>query len=413
MSGWLAVESMRGVKRSIRIEMIERYKRVYAEVNLDAVHYNMEQMRQKIRPGTRIMGIIKADGYGHGAVQIGRELETLDYVSGYGVATAEEAFILREAGLQKPILVLGYTFPYAYEEMIEKEIRPAVFRYDTLEELNTCAVKRGKKAKIHIKVDTGMSRIGVRPDESGIQFLKKALSYEALEVEGIFTHFAKADEADKTAAFDQIDRMSRFLEDVETETGYRIPIRHCSNSAGILEIPEANMDMVRAGITLYGLWPSEAVNRNSISLRPLLSLKSCIVCVKEVDAGTQVSYGGTYTAGKNMRVATIPVGYGDGYPRGLSGKGHVLICGKKAPILGRVCMDQFMVSVEAIPEAGEGTEVTLIGEDGEERITIEELGALSGRFNYELACSLGKRIPRVYVKNGRIIDTKDYYKDFR
>lgn len=409
----MAVESMRGVKRSIRIEMIERYKRVYAEVNLDAVHYNMEQMRQKIRPGTRIMGIIKADGYGHGAVQIGRELETLDYVSGYGVATAEEAFILREAGLQKPILVLGYTFPYAYEEMIEKEIRPAVFRYDTLEELNTCAVKRGKKAKIHIKVDTGMSRIGVRPDESGIQFLKKALSYEALEVEGIFTHFAKADEADKTAAFDQIDRMSRFLEDVETETGYRIPIRHCSNSAGILEIPEANMDMVRAGITLYGLWPSEAVNRNSISLRPLLSLKSCIVCVKEVDAGTQVSYGGTYTAGKNMRVATIPVGYGDGYPRGLSGKGHVLICGKKAPILGRVCMDQFMVSVEAIPEAGEGTEVTLIGEDGEERITIEELGALSGRFNYELACSLGKRIPRVYVKNGRIIDTKDYYKDFR
>lgn len=408
----MAVESMRGVKRSIRIEMIERYKRVYAEVNLDAVHYNMEQMRQKIRPGTRIMGIIKADGYGHGAVQIGRELETLDYVSGYGVATAEEAFILREAGLQKPILVLGYTFPYAYEEMIEKEIRPAVFRYDTLEELNTCAVKRGKKAKIHIKVDTGMSRIGVRPDESGIQFLKKALSYEALEVEGIFTHFAKADEADKTAAFDQIDRMSRFLEDVETETGYRIPIRHCSNSAGILEIPEANMDMVRAGITLYGLWPSEAVNRNSISLRPLLSLKSCIVCVKEVDAGTQVSYGGTYTAGKNMRVATIPVGYGDGYPRGLSGKGHVLICGKKAPILGRVCMDQFMVSVEAIPEAGEGTEVTLIGEDGEERITIEELGALSGRFNYELACSLGKRIPRVYVKNGRIIDTKDYYKDF-
>lgn len=393
--------------------MIERYKRVYAEVNLDAVHYNMEQMRQKIRPDTRIMGIIKADGYGHGAVQIGRELETLDYVSGYGVATAEEAFILREAGLQKPVLVLGYTFPYAYEEMIEKEIRPAVFRYDTLEELNTCAVKRGKKAKIHIKVDTGMSRIGIRPDESGIQFLKKALSYEALEVEGIFTHFAKADEADKTAAFDQIDRMSRFLEDVETETGYRIPIRHCSNSAGILEIPEANMDMVRAGITLYGLWPSEAVNRNSISLRPLLSLKSCIVCVKEVDAGTQVSYGGTYTAGKNMRVATIPVGYGDGYPRGLSGKGHVLICGKKAPILGRVCMDQFMVSVEAIPEAGEGTEVTLIGEDGEERITIEELGALSGRFNYELACSLGKRIPRVYVKNGRIIDTKDYYKDFR
>jgi alanine racemase len=392
--------------------MIEQYKRVYAEVNLDAVHYNMEQMRQKTAPDTRIMGIIKADGYGHGAVQIGRELETLDYVFGYGVATAEEAFILREAGLHKPILVLGYTFPYAYEEMIEKEIRPAVFRYDTLDELNACAERLGKNAKIHIKVDTGMSRIGIRPDESGLQFVKKALSCEALEVEGVFTHFAKADEADKTSAYRQIDLMSQFIDKAEADTGFRIPIKHCSNSAGILEIREANMDMVRAGITLYGLWPSEEVSRDSISLRPLLSLKSRIVCIKEVDAGGQISYGGIYTAEKNMRVATIPVGYGDGYPRGLSGKGCVLICGKRAPILGRVCMDQFMVSVEEIPEAEEGMEVTLIGKDQDEQITMEEIGALSGRFNYELACNLGKRIPRVYVKNGRITDTKDYYKDF-
>lgn len=392
--------------------MIEQYKRVYAEVDLDAVHYNMEQMRQKTAPDTRIMGIIKADGYGHGAVQIGRELETLDYVFGYGVATAEEAFILREAGLHKPILVLGYTFPYAYEEMIEKEIRPAVFRYDTLDELNACAERLGKNAKIHIKVDTGMSRIGIRPDESGLQFVKKALSCEALEVEGVFTHFAKADEADKTSAYRQIDLMSQFIDKAEADTGFRIPIKHCSNSAGILEIREANMDMVRAGITLYGLWPSEEVSRDSISLRPLLSLKSRIVCIKEVDAGGQISYGGIYTAEKNMRVATIPVGYGDGYPRGLSGKGCVLICGKRAPILGRVCMDQFMVGVEEIPEAEEGMEVTLIGKDQDEQITMEEIGALSGRFNYELACNLGKRIPRVYVKNGRITDTKDYYKDF-
>lgn len=392
--------------------MIEQYKRVYAEVDLDAVHYNMEQMRQKTAPDTRIMGIIKADGYGHGAVQIGRELEILDYVFGYGVATAEEAFILREAGLHKPILVLGYTFPYAYEEMIEKEIRPAVFRYDTLDELNACAERLGKNAKIHIKVDTGMSRIGIRPDESGLQFVKKALSCEALEVEGVFTHFAKADEADKTSAYRQIDLMSQFIDKAEADTGFRIPIKHCSNSAGILEIREANMDMVRAGITLYGLWPSEEVSRDSISLRPLLSLKSRIVCIKEVDAGGQISYGGIYTAEKNMRVATIPVGYGDGYPRGLSGKGCVLICGKRAPILGRVCMDQFMVSVEEIPEAEEGMEVTLIGKDQDEQITMEEIGALSGRFNYELACNLGKRIPRVYVKNGRITDTKDYYKDF-
>lgn len=393
--------------------MIEQYGRVYAEVDLDALHYNMEQMHRKISPDTRIMGIIKADGYGHGAVQLGRELEQLDYVFGYGVATAEEAFILREAGLKKPVLVLGYTFPYAYEELIEKEIRMTVFRYDTLEELAACAIKQGKKAKIHIKVDTGMSRIGIKPDESGLQFVQKALSYEEIEAEGIFTHFAKADEADKTSAEQQIDRMSQFIGQVEKETGYRFPIRHCSNSAGILEIEKANMDMVRAGITLYGLWPSEEVRRDSISLHPVLSLKSRIVCVKEVEKGTQISYGGIYTAKKNMRIATVPVGYGDGYPRSLSGKGYVLIRGKRAPILGRVCMDQFMVSVEDIPDAEEGTEVTLIGRDGKMQITMEELGALSGRFNYEFACNLSNRIPRVYVKGGRIMDTKDYYKDFR
>lgn len=393
--------------------MIEQYARVYAEVDLEALHYNMEQMRRKISPNTRIMGIIKADGYGHGAVPLGRELEGIDYVFGYGVATAEEAFILREAGLKKPILVLGYTFPYAYEELIAKEIRTAVFRYDTLEELSSCAKKQGKKAKIHIKVDTGMSRIGIRPDESGLAFIQKALSYDEVEAEGIFTHFAKADEADKASAFRQIDQMSRFIETAEKKTGYRFPLKHCSNSAGILELERANMDMVRAGITLYGLWPSEEVSRDSISLHPLLSLKSRLVCVKEVEKGAQISYGGTYTAEKNMRIATVPVGYGDGYPRGLSGKGTVLICGKRAPILGRVCMDQFMVDVENIPEAKEGTEVTLIGKEGEDRITMEELGALSGRFNYEFACNLGKRIPRVYVKNGRVTDTRDYYKDFR
>lgn len=393
--------------------MIEQYARVYAEVDLEALHYNMEQMRRKISPNTRIMGIIKADGYGHGAVPLGRELEGIDYVFGYGVATAEEAFILREAGLKKPILVLGYTFPYAYEELIAKEIRTAVFRYDTLEELASCAKKQGKKAKIHIKVDTGMSRIGIRPDESGLAFIQKALSYDEVEAEGIFTHFAKADEADKAPAFRQIDQMSQFIETAEKKTGYRFPLKHCSNSAGILELERANMDMVRAGITLYGLWPSEEVSRDSISLHPLLSLKSRLVCVKEVEKGAQISYGGTYTAEKNMRIATVPVGYGDGYPRGLSGKGTVLICGKRAPILGRVCMDQFMVDVENIPEAKEGTEVTLIGKEGEDRITMEELGALSGRFNYEFACNLGKRIPRVYVKNGRVTDTRDYYKDFR
>lgn len=394
------------------IDIKENYKRVYATINLDAVRYNMEQMKANIAPETKIIGVIKADGYGHGAVPIGRELEQLAYVSGYATATPEEALVLRKAGLQKPILILGYTFPYCYEDLIRQDIRPTVFREDMLAELAACAGKIGKKAKIHIKVDTGMTRVGIMPDAKGLEFVRKALSYEELEVEGIFTHFARADEKDKTSAKEQFDRFSQFVAEIETKLQYHIPIKHCSNSAGIIEMKYANMDVVRAGITLYGLWPSDEVKQDVVSIQPVMELKSHIVYVKEVEAGVPISYGGTYVTEKKMRVATIPVGYGDGYPRSLSNKGYVLIRGKKAPILGRVCMDQFMVSVEHIPEAQEGDEVTLIGKDGEQCISMEELGTLSGRFNYELACVLDKRIPRVYIRNNEIISTKDYFEDY-
>lgn len=389
------------------------YMRVSAGVDLDAVLYNMEQMKNNIAPGTKIMGIIKADGYGHGAVAIGRELEKLDYIFGYGVASAQEAVILRKAGLAKPILILGYTFPDAYEELIDNEVRTAVFKYNTLEELSGSAAVLGKKAKIHIKVDTGMGRVGICPDDTGLEFVKKALAYDRIEVEGIFTHFAKADETDKAFTQKQIDQFSHFIKRIEKELNYEIPLKHCSNSAGIIEIGEANMDMVRAGISMYGLWPSGEVKRDIISLRPALSLKSHIVYIKQAKKGCPVSYGGTYITEKDMRIATIPIGYADGYPRSLSNKGYVLIHGKKAPIIGRICMDQFMVDVDGIPEAKEGDEVTLIGRDGKEQITMETLGDISGRFNYELACGLSKRIPRVYSKQGEIVYTKDYFQDFR
>ncbi len=395
------------------ITMLEKYQRVYAAVDLDAICYNMEHMHANLKPGTRMIGVIKTDGYGHGAVPIGRELEKLDYVFGYAVATAEEALILRHAGLTKPILILGYTFPYCYEELIRQEIRPAVFRQDTIDELAACAARLHKTVKVHIKVDTGMTRVGIRPDESGLAFVDKVLHTEGIELEGIFTHFARADETDKSCARKQLDRFREFIRQIEQSFDYSIPVKHCSNSAGIVELPEANMDVVRAGITLYGLWPSDEVSRDIVPLKPALTLKSHIVYIKEVDEGVAISYGGTYVTPKKMRVATIPVGYGDGYPRGLSNKGHVLIRGKKAPILGRVCMDQFMVSVEDIPNAQEGDEVTLIGADGAEQITMEELGGLSGRFNYELACDLGKRIPRVYMKDGVMVSSKDYYEDYR
>ncbi len=395
------------------LNMMRNYQRVYAEIDLDAVRYNMEQMYNHLSDGTRMIGVIKTDGYGHGAVQIGRELEQMDYVFGYAVATAEEAMILRRAELKKPILILGYTFPDCYEELIRSAIRPTVFREDMLEELSEAAIGIGKSVKVHVKVDTGMSRIGIRPDESGMAFVDKVLHTSGMELEGMYTHFARADETDKTSAKEQLNRIACFMSEVESKFDFRIPVRHCSNSAGIVELPEANMDVVRAGITLYGLWPSQETVRNLIDLKPVLSLKSHIVYLKEVEKGVPVSYGGTYVTPKKMRIATIPLGYGDGYPRGLSGKGYVLIRGKKAPILGRICMDQFMVSVDDIPEAEQGDEVTLIGVDGENRITMEELGDLSGRFNYEFACNLGKRIPRVYLKNGQITESKDYYDDYR
>lgn len=395
-----------------RQDKLKQYERVYARVDLDAVRFNMESMKKNIRPETKIMAVIKADGYGHGAVPIARELENMPFLAGYATATFEEARILRKSGSKKPILILGYTFPYCYEEMIQEEIRPTLFRLDAAKALSKAACALEKKAKVHVKVDTGMARIGVSPDAEGISFLQEIMSLPGLEIEGIFTHFARADEADKSGAASQLSVFQAFTKKAESVLGIQIPIKHCSNSAGIIRMPKANMDMVRAGITLYGLWPSDAVERDIIPLKPALSLKSRIVYSKVVKEGTQISYGGTYMTEKPTKVATIPVGYADGYPRGLSGKGYVLIRGERAPLLGRVCMDQMMADVTHIPGAKEGDEVTLLGQDGEACITAEELGALSGRFNYELVCDITKRVPRVFVKENRIVETKDYYQDF-
>lgn len=391
---------------------LAQYARGYVTVDLDAIVSNMHHMKANLAEQTKMMGVIKTDGYGHGAVPIARQLEKLDFVFGYAVATPEEAQLLRRAGMKKPILILGYTFPYCYEKLVEEQVRPAVFRYDALQQLGETAEKLGKSLPIHIKVDTGMNRIGIRPDEAGLAFVKKALETPGIVVEGIFTHFARADEADKTAANQQLDKFKNFCEEIREKLGVRIPIQHCSNSAGIVEMKDANMDMVRAGITLYGLWPSDEVRQDIVELSPALSWYTHISYIKTVEPGNAVSYGGTFTVEKPMRIATIPVGYGDGYPRGLSGKGYVLLNGKKAPILGRVCMDQFMVDVTEIPEAEEGELVTLLGWDGEEHLSMETLGELSGRFNYELACDIGKRMPRVYLQKGEIVETRDCFSAF-
>ncbi|HKM05255.1 MAG TPA: alanine racemase [Lachnospiraceae bacterium] len=387
------------------------YDRVCAEINLDAIVNNVINMKNNMEEKAKIIGVIKTDGYGHGAIPIARELTKLDCVYGFATATTEEAIILRKSGIKKPLLILGYTFPYCYSDLVKEEIRPTVFRLDMAKELSNAAIQLNKILKVHIKVDTGMSRVGITPDDIGIEFMKNIIDLPGIEVEGIFTHFSRADEVDKTFSLTQLSSFESFIHRIKEELYLDIPIKHCSNSAGIIELKQANMDCVRAGITIYGLWPSKDVNQNIVALKPALTLKSKIIYIKEVEAMTPISYGGTFVTRKVTKVATIPVGYGDGYPRMLSNRGWVLINGKRASILGRVCMDQFMVDVTNISEVKEGDTAILIGQDGDEIITMEELGDLSGRFNYELACDFGKRIPRVYIKNGKKIAQKDYNDD--
>ncbi|MDO4512516.1 MAG: alanine racemase [Lachnospiraceae bacterium] len=388
---------------------LKQYARGYVAIDLDAICFNMDQMKQKIAPNTKVLGVIKTDGYGHGAVPIAQVLENREEIWGYATATPEEAYRLIDSGVAKNILILGYTFPYCYDRLVQEQIRPAVFREDMLSALSSAATSQKMSLPIHIKVDTGMSRIGIRPDNTGLAFVKKALETPGIIVEGIFTHFARADESDKTSAQKQLHLFQSFCQRIETELDTRIPLQHCSNSAGILEMKDANMDLVRAGITLYGLWPSDEIDKTRISLKPALSWYSHIAYLKEIQSGDCISYGGTYQASKPMKIATIPIGYGDGYPRSLSNQGYVLIGGKKAPIVGRVCMDQFMVDVTNISAVQEGDMVTLLGTDCREEITMETLGKLSGRFNYELACDIGRRMPRVYYKDKQIIGCDEFH----
>ena len=385
------------------------YSRVYATVNLDAVASNMRSMRDNLPASTLIMGSVKADGYGHGSVPVAKTIEP--YMFGYAVATIDEGIILRRHGINKTILILGVTHESRYEDLLRYDIRTAMFQYEKAKKLSDLALKQGKKAVVHLALDTGMSRIGMKADREHAKEAAAIAALEGIEVEGLFTHFARADETDKSAYEEQYRRYKEFLGYLK-ELGVKIPIRHCSNSAGIVESLESNhMDMVRAGIAIYGMYPSDEVDHNSVKLTPAMEIKSCITYIKEIEAGTAVSYGGTFVADHTMKVATIPVGYGDGYVRSLSGKGDVLIHGKRAAILGRICMDQFMVDVTDIPDVQEDDEVTLLGSDGAECITMEELAEKSGGFHYEMICDIGKRIPRVYLKDGKVVGTKDYFDD--
>lgn len=387
---------------------MKAYNRVCARVDLDAIEYNIEMMKNNIKEDTSMIAVIKTDGYGHGAVPIAKMLAPKEYIWGYAVAALDEAVVLKKAGIEKPVLVLGCIFPDQREAMLARDIRMTCYTEEMAKEVSDLAGTMNKKAHIHIKLDTGMSRLGFLINEESAEIIARIAKMPNLVMEGIYTHFAKADEIDKSFTEKQIKNylwMKKALE----EKGVTFTYYHCSNSAGIIDVKEANMDLARAGISTYGLYPSEDVKKDNVPLKPALELISHAAHVKWVEAGTPVSYGGTYITDRKTKIVTVPVGYGDGYPRSLSNKGYVLIHGKKAPILGRVCMDQFMVDATDIENVAFGDKIILVGNDGDEKLPVEILSELSGRFNYEFVCDLGKRIPREYIRHGEVTEQIDYF----
>lgn len=387
---------------------MKTYSRIRAVIDLDAVEHNIKMMHARLKKGTKITAVLKTDAYGHGAVPIAKMMENMDEIWGYAVATLDEGTVLRNAGMKKPILCLGCIFPDQFEAMITQEIRMTTSDVELARLASGKAAEMGKDAILHIKLDTGMSRLGFPANEKSIEDILTVGSLPSVKLEGLYTHFAKADETDKEPSRLQFDRFTKVRQSL-AERGLTFPFYHCSNSAGIIDIPEADMDFVRAGIALYGLYPSEEVHKENVPLMPAMELIAHITHVKWIEPGTPVSYGWTYKAQKRTKVATIPMGYGDGYPRSLSGKGYVLIHGQKAQIIGRVCMDQFMVDVTEIEDVKFGDKVTLVGQNGEEFLPVETLSDLAGRFNYEFVCDLNKRVPREYIKGGKVAEQTDYF----
>lgn len=372
------------------------YNRIYARINMDNLRYNISKMKSIVKPDMKVLAVVKADAYGHGAVGVSQRIRDLaDY---FGVATIDEAIELRNAGITEPILIIGYTDSEDFDKLIEYHITQAVYDVEECEKLSKIALAKGVKVKVHLKVDTGMGRIGFSADNDGIAQALKLKDMEGLNIEGIFTHYAKADEIDKTYSINQKEKFLWFIEEMEAG-GVTFDIKHIDNSAGTMEIDDNEFDMVRLGIVSYGLYPSEEVDK-TITIKPVMSLISHVSHVKTVKKGSSISYGGTYIAESDRRIATVTVGYADGYPRAQSNKGRVIIRGEYAPIVGRVCMDQMMIDVTDIPDVAVKDEVILIGGANDKYISVEEVSCYANSFNYELVCHIGRRVPHVYNEDG-------------
>ncbi len=377
----------------------------YVKIDLDIIAANFAAVKEKA--GVPVMAVVKADAYGHGAKQVARLLQ--DQCAFFGVSSILEALELRQAGLTAPILILGRTPTSAFPHAVKEDIRPTIFHYADAVALSAEAQKQGKTAKFHLAVDTGMGRIGFQPTAESAQICAQIVKLPNIEAEGIFSHFATADCADLTDAKAQAQKFDGFCAMLEA-MGVKIPMYHMDNSAGLMNFG-GHYGMVRSGIITYGLYPSSEVDPKLLSIRPALQWLSRVTHVKTLPTGCPISYGGTFVTNRETKVATVPVGYADGYRRSLSGKFYVLIHGKKAPILGRICMDQMMVDVTDIPGVGLDDTVTLVGRDGDEEITVEAIAAAADSFNYEFICGISRRVPRIYCRDGKEVRSVHYLLD--
>lgn len=367
---------------------------VWAEVNLDNIKFNIKQVKKNIPEETLVMAVVKADAYGHGVLQVAQAAVKAG-ADRLAVALPEEGRQLRNSDFKLPIQILGEVLPEQVSLLVEWNLIPTISKMETVKKLDELAAEKGIVKKVHVKVDTGMGRIGIFPDNA-VEFIKKVKSFDNIEVEGLMTHFAKADEKDKGYTYNQWEKFQMVIDELKEEN-IEISIKQAANSATIIDLPHMALNMVRPGIMMYGLRPSHEVDQE-FKLKPALSWKAKIVYLKEVPPGTGISYGATYITDEKAQIATIPIGYADGYSRLLSNKGKVLINGQRAPIRGRVCMDQFMVDVSHIDDVKVGDEVVLIGTQGDKEVSATELANIIGTINYEITCDITKRVPRIYIK---------------
>ncbi|MCZ8512568.1 alanine racemase [Paenibacillus filicis] len=378
------------------------YRPTRVEISLDALRHNLEEFRRVLPEDVHMMAVVKADAYGHGAVQVCREALQygIDYIA---VAFLDEALELRQAGITAPILVLGFTPPEGLETAWKHDVTLNIYTHELLDAWEKLGLKE-QPLKLHVKIDSGMNRIGLNSEAEAIAFIERAMAMPGLHVEGLFTHYACADETDKTYTFQQYARFARVVEHFRGR-GVEFPFVHAGNSAAAIDTPGLSFNMVRLGISMYGLYPSEEVNKQRVELQPVLSIKSGIAMVKKVPAGEGVSYGAIYRPEREEMIATLPIGYADGFSRLMTGKAQMLIRGVRVPVVGRICMDQCMLNVSGLADISNEEEVVILGSQGQERITAEEHAAWIGTINYEIICMISHRVPRVYVRNGEVVYT--------